>query len=247
MTEVVLETLFESPSLLIRYLPGSGSRLVVAFMGVGLAIGGIQPEEFVGSASQGMSNHVAFVMDLERSWYSAPGLQPSILAALTQLIAEAQITEVVCLGNSMGGHGALLFASRLGAKSAIALVPQFSMNPALVNEERWPQFHPSIRIESLGDLRKEMSASVENHVFFGADSPPDMAHLRLFLKTGKCKVHLLRRCGHGLADRLKKLGLLQPMIAAIIGGDTLGPNKLLWRELASRQLKKHEGYAYDSV
>lgn len=211
--------LHDDPVLSITRLPGTSDMLVVAFAGIGTGTGGIAPEEFIGTASQGMRNHVAFVIDKDRSWYSAPGIQDRILSVLNGLIAAQGIRKVVCLGNSMGGHGALLFARRLGAEVAIAFVPQFSMDPAIVDERRWSQFRPFIRLEGLGNLNDEIVPEVRNHVFFGTDNLPDHRHMGPFLNNPAVKFHLLRGCGHDASQHLKTARKLSTAITAMMAKD----------------------------
>ncbi len=237
---------FTDDDLSITRLPGQGSRLVIAFTGIGLGMGGIQQQEFAGTASQGAANHVAFVTDRKRSWYSTQGMQDRILSVLGGMITDLGIDTVVCLGNSMGGHGALLFARRLGAGTAIAFVPQYSMDPAVVEEKRWRLYQAGIRVAGLGDLAAEMGTGLVSHVFYGADDLRDKQHSRLMIAHGAPNVYLVREADHRVAGLLKRGGVLTSAITAMINGDQPGMIAALHGHLAETHLSKG-AYAHDAV
>ena len=80
-----------------------------------------------------------FVIDKERSWYEH---------SFTQIVCRfhsvlAQYEDVVLIGNSMGGFGAMLFSGLLpNVRVAIAFTPQFSVAPRVTkgNEKRFDKF-----------------------------------------------------------------------------------------------------------
>ena len=96
-------------------LAGREARLVVSFTGIGKPDAVGQDEEFVKFAGQQGRNHVLFVADTLRSWYNDPGIFEEIVDLVARYSAKHAIAETVCFGNSMGGHGAVVFAGALGA------------------------------------------------------------------------------------------------------------------------------------
>ncbi len=99
------QPLLTTDDLAITYLPGSGPDLVVAFTGIGALDGPHQKEEFIRVAGMEGANHVAFVKDRLRSWFSAAGMQDRIIAAVLALRQK--------LGLSAKDMGTLLGASGL--------------------------------------------------------------------------------------------------------------------------------------
>lgn len=139
-------------------LPGSEPRLVVSFTGVGAPGPHGQAEEFVGASHMGERNHVLFVADCQRSWYNAPGVYEEILDLVQSYKRTHAIKDVVTLGESMGGYGAILFAGALGARSCLSLSAQYSADPRVVPEEdRWTSYRSKIAHFTRPPLEKTLS------------------------------------------------------------------------------------------
>jgi pimeloyl-ACP methyl ester carboxylesterase len=134
--------------------------------------------------------------------------------------------KVVTLGNSMGGYGALLFASRLpNCTSAIAFVPQFSMDPRVVpKEKRWRRFTERIADWPQQHLLHGMPDTLPLHIFFGARERRDGPHVDFFKRhaTSGTSIYVLRGAAHDPARRLRDKGLLAATLDAIIVDDAGG-------------------------
>src|ERR1700742_3619721 len=120
-----LQTLIDTPALKITSGGPSRGRAVVSFTGIGHELGTIQKEEFVKSVHNLAEENAAFyVIDKNRSWYN--GTLNEIPNVLQPKLPP--FDEVICLGNSMGGFGAIYFAPLFPAcRKAIAFCPQFSL------------------------------------------------------------------------------------------------------------------------
>lgn len=208
--------LVDDPDLRIKHWPGAGPRLVVAFTGVGLGHGGMQTDEFVGSGSAGRANHVVCVIDRRRSWFSSADLRDRVVALLAGLRARLAITDVVTIGNSMGGYAALLFAERLGARVAIAFVPQASVSPAVVTETRWPQFRAGVALAEHLSLPGILGAGTSHYAIYGDASAPDLRHAHLLEDAGRVRVFRVAGADHGIAMAIKEAGLLPALTAALM-------------------------------
>jgi len=138
----------ERDDVRISSQPGTSDVLVVAFAGVGHALGGLQTEEFrkiLSRIDQASACHLIWVIDKRRVWYNE-GVAEAVAAWVNTYIAEARINAVVTLGNSLGGFGAIVFARRLvNCVQAIAFCPQSSVKSDLVPfETRWPEWRAAI-------------------------------------------------------------------------------------------------------
>src|SRR5580692_2443694 len=75
------------------------------------------------------------IISRENDWY-----QHAAMSAVTEIVAELTkpYRRVVAYGSSMGGYGAIRFGGMAGASVALAISPQFSIDPRTVQfERRW--------------------------------------------------------------------------------------------------------------
>ena len=120
-----------------------GQPLLVAFGGLRGAIG-IPGFEFRKVLSDFDCN-LLFVRDVEQAWYQGdlPGLGSGVdglVEGVRGLVATADVSRVVCLGNSMGGYAALLVGSAIEADEVIAFSPVTFINWSarfLAMDRRW--------------------------------------------------------------------------------------------------------------
>jgi pimeloyl-ACP methyl ester carboxylesterase len=228
-----MQPLLTTDDLAITYLPGSGPDLVVAFTGIGALDGPHQKEEFIRVAGMEGQNHVAFVKDRLRSWFSAPGLQDRIIAAVLALRKKLGPGRVLTLGNSMGGHGALLMAGRMGADVAMAFAPQYSMKPGVIADDRWDQFRGRMNDGGLAELKDHVDGSFTAYAVFGATSDIDHVHRDLLNRLTPAQVWEIAGTAHNVGAALKARGVLAGAVAAMMRGDAAG----LARAFGARGMK----------
>jgi pimeloyl-ACP methyl ester carboxylesterase len=228
-----LQPLLTEDDLAISYLPGSGPDLVVAFTGIGALDGPHQKEEFIRVAGMEGQNHVAFVKDRLRSWFSAPGLQARIIAAVLALRRRLGPGRVMTLGNSMGGHGALLMAGRMGADVAVGFAPQYSMKASVIADGRWDQFRGRMTEDGLAELKDWVDGSFAAYAVFGAASDIDEVHRDLLNRLTPTQVWEVAGTAHNVGAALKARGVLAGAVAAMLRGDAAG----LARALGARGVK----------
>ncbi len=92
----------------------------------------------------------AHVVCADNDWF----LYPETPEAIRLLAGIGKsYREVICCGSSMGGYQALRAAKDLGARRAIALIPQFSIDRAKVPfETRWADEIHRVQFQLEGDL-----------------------------------------------------------------------------------------------
>jgi len=220
--------LLSDEELVIRWLPGNGDQLVLAFTGVEHGFGGLPMDEFLGSASNHARNHVLFISDMQKSWYSKKGISVRIRNFVLQFIAEKQINATTAIGNSMGGYGAIMMAGLLDLKAVAAFSPQISMHPHVIDEKRWAKFRPSFGRELLLSVAPIVSfAKTHFFVFFGAESTRDVGQNLLLKPAKNLTVRVLKDCNHNAAQVLKRKNILAPLLRRIIDDDTTGIDDLL--------------------
>lgn len=222
-----IETLVQDDDLHIRRIAGSGTGLVLVFTGVKHGLGGVPLDEFVGTAQGGAGNHVLFISDAKRSWYSRAGLVDRILGLVKDYCARHGVSRIQTLGNSMGGYGALLFCRFLPVDLACAISPQISMHPDCINERRWSQhradFGPDLPPSAVEGFDTLTTRAV---VLFGHAESRDRAQMRLIPPLPNLTQRGLRGCGHDVARRLKEAGLYAQVFPMILANDMAGLDRL---------------------
>ncbi|HVU21102.1 MAG TPA: hypothetical protein VHE09_10250 [Rhizomicrobium sp.] len=220
----------DNDNLSITFTEGDTGTAVVTFSGVGLAVGNTPQEEFV-KTMQGARHAQFFVVDKLRSWYNATA--PDIIAHLSPILMRYR--KVATLGNSMGGFGAVYFASRLpNCSAAISFVPQFSVNAVIVpRETRWREYRSRIETWNVRHALEAASDDPEILLFFGTQEPRDLDHLALFREhaTRRTSIWSLDGARHGAARYLKREGHLRALLDSVIVRDegAAGVERLLER------------------
>lgn len=221
-----LVDLVADEDLRIRWLAGSGSDLVLAFSGVQHQIGRTGLAEFVGTAHAGGSRDVLFISDMKRSWFSAPGLVDRIAATVTDHMARHGLTRLYTVGNSMGGYGAVLFASRLPVRVACAFAPQVSMHPEVIDEPRWQDFRPFIGPGVARSLNGSIQAAQGQVVMIFGEFG-DHAQRALLEPAPNLHLNIVARCGHDAVKRLKQAGVLSDLVDLAFREDFDGAGRLV--------------------
>jgi pimeloyl-ACP methyl ester carboxylesterase len=192
----------------------SARHLVVAFTGIAHKLGGI-PFEFHKSIGA-IRCAPLFVRDLKCQWYQ---YDEAAIIAVTERIEQARRStgaeRLVCLGNSMGGFGALLFGSMLNADAILAFCPQTTIDPAVTSalgDDRWRAYQDKIVSYPRGDLAKEIPARGRVIVCYGRDDKLDAAHVERVRPSWKPREVIVDDAHHDAAAALKARGQLLPLI-----------------------------------
>lgn len=213
-----ISILVEDGPLRVEQRPGTGPVLVVAFSGIGLDHASPQPIEFVKYAFEQPQHHVLFVVDTGRSWLNAPGLIEAIEETVRAYRDRHAIEKVIVIGNSMGGFMALALADRLGATTALAISPQYSVHPAIVPmESRWRALRgaiPDWRVREVGPM---MTDRVQYFVVQGALSP-EMQHWSQMPVAPNVHHYLMPDHAHYVARDLRDRKALHALIDHVITG-----------------------------
>ncbi len=166
-------------------------------------------EEFL--ASLGVDG--IHVQAIENDWYHYAEL-PEALAAIKQAVAGYD--KVFAYGSSMGGFAAIRFAGAFGASAAIAISPQYSINPAIAPwEVRWA--YDSQRIRFVLD-DPEYAAWAPHAVVFYDPIDTDRRHVDMFEQRTSIDRVGLAYSGHPCSGFLNDTRLLKSAIEDILHG-----------------------------
>ncbi len=147
-------------------------------------------------------------------WYQYPEF-PDALQTIAA--AAAGHARIITYGSSMGGYAAIRFAGAIGAGTAIAISPQYSVSPQLAPfETRWRVLTRNIRF--IHELAEPASGAVEPIVFYDPRDP-DAEHFRLIARAyPRTKGVRLPHAGHPAGAFLSETGLLVPAVLDIAHG-----------------------------
>ncbi len=150
------------------------------------------------------------VVARENEWY----LHPEMQAMAARIAARVtSYNRVLTYGSSMGGYAAIRFGRLVGAETAIAISPQFSIDPALVPfEQRW------IEAKFLDfTLERTVAAPfVESVILFYDPRHVDRRHADLYRAHTRVIDVAIPYSGHPTGSYLTQTGLLQEAVPAII-------------------------------
>ncbi|WP_179381080.1 hypothetical protein [Jannaschia marina] len=214
-----VDTVLQDEDLMLRWLPGSARRMVVVFTGMSAGFGGAPLDEFAGSASRRGENNVLFVTDRRASWYAAPGLWPKVVRLVRYLRKSEGIEEIVTLGTSMGGYGALLLPREMRVRRAIAFSPQLTLDRTLTDDTRWPDVMGKYGQMPARNVGETFGATrTQYYLTAGGGCVEDVEQLGFAPEIKRVHRWVLPKSKHNLAGRLKELGLLYEVIGAAIRG-----------------------------
>ena len=213
----------ENKSIKIEIIEGS-KKLYFIFGGVASGIG-MPPFEFA-KASNILQESKVFVRDLSQCWYltGIPGISTSLdgtVKYFKEIIETHRPSEVVMVGNSMGGWAAILFASFIDNASAVAFSPQTFISPSarLANRDfRWQKkvlntyrqnfgkkvYYNLITLD-LGNVK-----SIDIHV--ATTDRLDLLHARHLSENSKVNLTEYDFGGHNLVKDLRDQGRLSEIL-----------------------------------
>lgn len=228
--------------LVLRWIAGTSSTLVVSFTGALNNPDGTPNLEFGRVGSQAMRNHVLFVTDMGKSYYSSAALRRRIDKLVMEFIRGHAITEVHTIGNSMGGYGAILFSEMWGCKTVSAFVPAISLGPEIVDDPVWDELRPCLGPERVMSVAScfERRLNTKYYIVFSDGTADDRRQLKRVPHGPNVETFVYRGVGHTVANKLKQDELIRPVATSMIKGETEKVRQLL---LANPMIDRVEGGA----
>ncbi len=180
------------------------------------------------------------VVSDRNGWYQDRDM-PALLAAVRAAVAGRR--RVVTYGSSMGGYAAVRLAGRLGAHAAVALSPQFSVDPAAAPwESRWTEYVHGrpFPLEAPG---QDVVGAEQVFLIFDPLNR-DRLHAEALARRGPVILAPVRRAGHPAGTFLAEAGLLPETIQAMIE-DRFDPQRFREQVRAARRRSAvfHHGLA----
>lgn len=229
------EPLRDDAGLRVWRIAGETSRLVVCFSGVGVASDASPPPEFQRLAGHTPRDHLLFIADPARSWLNRNGIVAEIVSAIEAEAARIGATQICTLGHSMGGFSALVLPAFTKVDVAVAMSPQYAVDPAIVPaENRWREWRDRIADFHIGDVTPHLQASGQYFVFFGRH-PRELVQRERAVARDNLDLFILPHTHHNTSQRMKEAGILDQVLQACFSCDRPTVETLLYQHLKGRK------------
>ena len=154
------------------------------------------------------------VMTHGNDWFQYPEMA-SLLTLIRQACAGAE--RLLSYGSSMGGYAALRFAGEIGAHAALALSPQYSLDPRKTPfETRWAAARRRIRF--LKSLDGAILRGPRMILAYDSALEADRCHAELLASEAEMVLLPLPHAGHPVGGFLNDSRLLRPLVLTTLDG-----------------------------
>jgi tetratricopeptide (TPR) repeat protein len=154
------------------------------------------------------------VLSFGNDWFQYAEM-PAVLALIKAASSPAE--RVMSYGSSMGGYAALRFAHAVGADAALALSPQWSIDPRKAPfETRWAQDQRRIRF--LPELDGPIRPVARMVAAFDPRLSWDRRHAEALVAAAPAGLLPLPYAGHPCGPFLSDIGLLHPLVMTMLAG-----------------------------
>lgn len=202
------------------YVPGSErpQELLVSVCGANLRIGSAPEEDLLGIRRNRGRRAALIVADTTLSSFTDLALVDRLEAEVAKMVERLGGPRVVTMGSSIGGHGAMHLASRLGAEAAFGFAPIFSTDVRVHRETRWPEAQARLQPEGMATIGDDMAPDCRYVAIFAADRLVERRHYAALSRVPGVEIHLMREGGHRIARELSKARQLAGIIDAVFAG-----------------------------
>ena len=199
------EEIYRSADLLVRARVGANSSFCIVTFHSYTDERTLEREGFGEDFLASRGVNAIHVIERDNYWFLLPDIEQALHAAAK--VAQ-RFDHVYSYGSSMGAYAAIRFGGFAGATQAIALSPQFSVDPRVVPfENRWGPDAAKLNYEMEHRLaRRGFVASAD---IFYDPTDQDARHVELLRECLEVREIHLPQCGHPVTGFLSDVGLLQ--------------------------------------
>lgn len=206
--------LYCSDHLVVRRVAaGDRDHWVVTFDNYGIGHGFDRPgfgQEWL--RATGIS--AIHVLGKAEDWYQYEDIDAA-LAAVRAAVSGAG--RVITYGSSMGGYAAIRFADAVGAHAAVALSPQYTLDPAVAAHDwRWSQ--DAHRIAWIAALNGPLSCRAQIFAVYDPKGMDGWHGGRISEETGAVLIGL-PYTAHPVSTFLSEIGMLSELVTRVLAGD----------------------------
>lgn len=154
------------------------------------------------------------VMPRENDWYQNSDTGPAVTRIAEVL--SARTGRICTYGASMGGYAALRFARRIGAQTAIALAPQFTIHPNVASfDRRWKE---SQMLSFRPELNGDFALPEQSVLIYDPSVKEDARHVELIARQGDVELAPILYAGHSVGLMLSQVNLLGEFVIDLLEG-----------------------------
>ena len=207
------EELFRSADLLVRKVGDHSQSCCVVTFDSFTDFRTLDRPGFGEGFLNGTGVDAIHIIPRENAWYQHPEMLDAMAAVHA---ATRSYARVVSYGSSMGGYAALRFGGVAGAQAALALSPQYSIDPAIAPwEERWVE--PGKHFRPVWEGKLPFPDMPEAYVAYDPTNI-DRKHIALLAKEIRFQRIGLNGGGHPVTGFLAEIGLLKQLILSVCDG-----------------------------
>jgi len=165
------QIVFEDEHIRAIFMPGSSSELIFSFGDLITRAKGttINAEKSL----QKFEFNVLGIMPKDKSWFPQTSMQ-AMLDAIAELIAPFE--QRIAYGGSMGGYAAIKYSNALDVQRAVAMVPQYSIDPEDVKDARYNMFYQPELNGEMRITKVDVSEDREYIIIYDPHYAQDRAH-----------------------------------------------------------------------
>lgn len=204
----------------LKVQPGTGSRLIVAFSGVGdVARSEVRFEWGNSLVNACPDAHVIYVKDNLRHWYTDKPGQAQVVAYLEAYVAEHGINRSLAFGLSMGGYGALVFASLMRFDHVVALAPRSCVGRYADFDTRNKTLMSEIEDGDLSRIGPALIRQETRYTFVASrDQINDLKHMSLLRKVCPGGDFYFSRGDHNIGHEMVLRGEMSSFLQWVASG-----------------------------
>lgn len=204
------EEIFRSENLLARARCGFSDRFCVVTFDSYTDDRTLERQGFGETYFASIGVDAIHVLQRNNRWYAHPEMTELCRAVHSRVQGYGR---VITYGSSMGGYAAIRFGAVVGAQEALALSPQFSINPAVARfEKRWVE-------AELVDFSAERQSSdrfVARSTIAYDPRNLDARHVELYRDRTEVVPVAFPYAGHPCSGFLQQVQMLKPLVEEVL-------------------------------
>jgi hypothetical protein len=208
------EQLFRSDDLAVRFVAAGQRPSAACFVTFGSYTNdySLDRQGFAEDFLRDEGIDAVHVLNRDNRWYQYAEMDEALAAVAA---VTTRYGRVFTYGSSMGGYAALRFARRRRAETAIAITPQFSLDPRVVPfEERWQADLAAITFRE-----RAIEPTAAQVIFYDPRMRLDDRHFAMFAALPTRTVGVaVPYAGHPVGPMLIETGVLKDSIRGIVAG-----------------------------
>lgn len=168
------EIIFEDDQIRVIFLKGTSDELVFSF-------GDLITRAKGSSINAEKSLHkydfnVVGIMPKQKSWFPEQSMR-NMLDSIQPWIAP--FSQRIGYGGSMGGYAAIKYSNQLNVQRVVAMVPQYSIDPADVEDKRYNMFYQPDLNQAMKVGAADVAAEREYILIYDPYYAEDRVHIEL--------------------------------------------------------------------